>query len=309
MGVTFAHVAEEWYEHGVHERGWKDSTRRDYRSALNVHLLPPFGAMELETISARTIEAWRTRAIRDEGLPRRTAIKLVAVWHGIFERARKLHALNANPVDDVERHRERYDPSSYDFYTADEIYALARAASSEQDGAIFLVAAFKGLRRGELVALRWRDVDFEGEAIRVERSVDRGVTGTTKSGKGRSVPMVEQVAQALARLGQREHFTGREDLVFPGSAGAHLDASALRRRYVDARKRANLRPIRFHDLRHTFGSLAINRGSIVQVQAWMEHADVDTTMRYLHHKSRRDDAKLLTTAFAVPESLPMGLAA
>jgi integrase len=184
-GVTFAHATEEWYEHGVHERGWKHSTRRDYRSALNVHLLPAFGAMQLETISARTIEAWRTRAIRDEGLPRRTGIKLVAVLHGIFERAHKLHALNANPVDDVERHRERYDPSSYDFYTAEEIYALARAASSEQDGAIFLVAAFTGLRRGELLALRWRDVDFEGEAIRVERSVDRRVAGTTKSGKGR----------------------------------------------------------------------------------------------------------------------------
>jgi integrase len=62
-------------------------------------------------------------------------------------------------------------------------------------------------------------------------------------------------------------------------------------------------------LRHTFGSLAINRGSIVQVQAWMGHADVDTTMRYLHHKSRRDDAKLLTTAFAVRESSPTGQAA
>jgi hypothetical protein len=74
------------------------------------------------------------------------------------------------------------------------------AAASEQDGAIFLTAAFTGLRRGELLALRWRDIDFEGEAIRVEGSVDRGVSGTTKSDKGRNVPMVEPVAQALARL-------------------------------------------------------------------------------------------------------------
>jgi integrase len=58
-------------------------------------------------------------------------------------------------------------------------------------------------------------------------------------------------------------------------------------------------------LRHTFGSLAINRGSIVQVQAWMGHADIDTTRRYLHHKSksRSDDAKLLSTAFAVKETV------
>jgi integrase len=79
---------------------------------------------------------------------------------------------------------------------------------------------------------------------------------------------------------------------------------------VDARQRAGLRPIRFHDLRHTFGSLAINRASIVQVQHWMGHADVDTTMCYLHHKSRSDDAALLATAFSVegPERLPSSAA-
>jgi integrase len=55
--------------------------------------------------------------------------------------------------------------------------------------------------------------------------------------------------------------------------------------------------LRFHDLRHTFGSLAINVASIVQVQAWMGHADIKTTMRYLHHKSRADDARLLSAAF------------
>jgi integrase len=72
----------------------------------------------------------------------------------------------------------------------------------------------------------------------------------------------------------------------------------LRRRFVEPRERAGLRPLRFHDLRHTFGSLAINRASIVQVQHWMGHADVETTMRYLHHKSRSDDAALLATTFA-----------
>jgi len=60
---------------------------------------------------------------------------------------------------------------------------------------------------------------------------------------------------------------------------------------------AGLRRLRFHDLRHTFGSLAINVASIVQVQAWTSHADIKTTMRYLHHKSRATDARLLSAAF------------
>lgn len=62
---------------------------------------------------------------------------------------------------------------------------------------------------------------------------------------------------------------------------------------------AGLPPLRFHDLRHTFGSLAINKASIIQVQAWLGHADIDTTMRYLHHKDRGDEAALLAGAFAV----------
>jgi integrase len=107
------------------------------------------------------------------------------------------------------------------------------------------------------------------------------------------VPMVPDVAAALARLGQRDHSIGDDDLVFVGELGGYLDASALRRRYVAAQHAAGLRRLRFHDLRHTFGSLAINRASIVQVQSWMGHADVDTTSRYLHHKSRADDAALL----------------
>lgn len=67
-----------------------------------------------------------------------------------------------------------------------------------------------------------------------------------------------------------------------------------------AAKRADLPALRFHDLRHTFGSLAINHASIVQVQNWMGHADIKTTMRYLHHKSRADEARALSQAFRTP---------
>ena len=89
--------------------------------------------------------------------------------------------------------------------------------------------------------------------------------------------------------------------MFAGEAGGYLDGSALRRRYKRARDAAGLRPLRWHDLRHTFGSLAINYASIVQVQAWMGHADIKTTMRYLHHKSRADEAKVLSQAFRTGE--------
>ena len=119
--------------------------------------------------------------------------------------------------------------------------------------------------------------------------------------------MVREVAEALARLGQRGYLLDREDPVFPGDGG-WLDGSALRRRFVAACERAELRVLRFHDLRHTFGSNAINRASLVQVQAWMGHVDSRTTMRYLHHKSLDAEADLLAGAFAVDQRERSGAA-
>src|SRR3954452_22822722 len=77
----------------------------------------------------------------------------------------------------------------------------------------------------------------------------------------------------------------------------HHEFSALRRRYDQALRRAGLRPLRFHDLRHTFGTRTIARADIRRVQEWMGHADVQTTMKYLHYVPRHDDAALVADAF------------
>jgi integrase len=202
-----------------------------------------------------------------------------------------------NAVLAVERTPVRYS-GDYDLYSREEIDALVRHAISEQDAAIFATAAMTGLRRGELVALRWREVDFAGQAIRVRGNYSHGEIVTPKSGKVRVVPMVPEVAQHLARLGQRERFTGDGQPVFTNDVGGHVDASAVRRRYAAACKRAGLRPLPFHSLRHHFGSVAVNRASLVQVQAWMGHSHIQTTARYLHHRSQATDAALLAEAFA-----------
>src|SRR6185436_17986763 len=107
-------------------------------------------------------------------------------------------------------------PGAIDVFSPEEVHALVRAADSEQDAAIYLTAAFTGLRQGELVALRWRDVDFPGSAIRVRASFTNGHLTSPKSGKVRSVPMAPQVAEVLARLSQRDLFTDDDDVVFAG---------------------------------------------------------------------------------------------
>jgi integrase len=190
-------------------------------------------------------------------------------------------------------------------FSPEEVWALVRAASSEQDRAIFLTAAFTGLRMGELLALRWRDVDFTGATIRVRGSYAAGHLTTPKSGKVRAVAMAPDVATVLAQLGHRGNWVGDDDLVFAGKFDSYLDGAALRRRYKEALSRAGLRPLRFHDLPHTFGTRMIAKADIRRVQEWMGHADIQTTMRYLHYAPRAEDARLVAEAFAV-DSPPGG---
>ncbi len=163
-------------------------------------------------------------------------------------RIQHVWGLPVNPLASVEKQRQR-SSGDIDVFSPEEVMALARAGACEQDAAIYMTAAFTGLRRGELIALRWRDVDFAGSLIRVRASYAGSQLTTPKSGKVRSVPMAPMVAEALARLAQRELFVSDDDLVFAGETGGYLDGSALRRRYAGALERAGLRPVRFHDLR------------------------------------------------------------
>jgi len=123
---------------------------------------------------------------------------------------------------------------------------------------------------------------------------------TEKIPKGKkvgSVPMIPDVADALARLKDREHFTDDDDLVFPNTVGEFMDNWSLRKRYYKALEDAGLRRIRFHDLRHAFGSMAIRKLDPHTVQTYMRHAHYSTTQRYLHHQPRPEHARLLQEAF------------
>jgi integrase len=299
-GARFEDAAAEWLRYVEHDRDVKPSTLRHYRSTVAAHLLPAFAGQRIEDITAAQIEGWRAGLAGANGKPisNRTRNSALSTLQGVLERSRKVFGLPHNPAADVEPLRERYDATRFSFYSPEQVHALVRAAADEQDGAIYLTAAFTGLRRGELVALCWQDVDFEREAIRVRGSYAAGELTTPKSGKGRAVPMVPQVAETLAKLSQREHWTGDEDLVFPGLVGGYLDGSALRRRFLEAQHRAGLPTLRFHDLRHTFGTLAARSAeSLIELKEWMGHAEVRTTQRYTHYREQRDAAKRLARAF------------
>ena len=295
-GKTFRDAAQEWLAYCENVRDCKASTLRDYRNMVRV-LVREFGDRKVEAITSEDIELW----VSGYGGSNRTRQKYLVCLGSIFKRAMKVYGLPRNPADLVERPRVRR-AAKIDVLRPEEVLALVRAAESEQDAAIFHTAAFAGLRMGELLALRWRDVDFTRRTIHVRENWTQGETTTPKGGTERAVPMAEEVAERLARLGQREHFVADDDLVFCTARGQHVGYKSLKERYRAALRAAGLREdFRFHNLRHTFGSTVIRHADSREVMEWMGHADLTTTRRYLAFVDREDAAKRVSEAFRLEE--------
>ena len=186
---------------------------------------------------------------------------------------------------------------------------LASHAADTQDRALYTLAGFTGLRLGELLALRWDDLSFSARLVHVRRSYTRGQVKTPKSGRVRSVPMIDQVIAPLDALSQRGQFTAPKDLVFANIVGDPIDESALRRRFYAALDRAGLKRVRLHDLRHSYCSLAVRAYRLDEVKAYAGHADIAMTMRYVHHVPAHDAAdrlsRVVTEATVLPAVLPI----
>jgi integrase len=144
-GATFADAAAEYLRYIEQDRGRKPSTLRGYRSAISAHLLPAFGSMPVEAVTTEVIERW---VVSFGGSPR-TRNKLLIQLHGILRRARKAYGLPTNAAAEVEKFPQKRS-GEIDVFSPEEVWALVRAARSSQDAAIFLTAAFTGLRMGEL---------------------------------------------------------------------------------------------------------------------------------------------------------------
>jgi integrase len=308
-GVSFADVAQGWIDYIEFDRKRKRGTVAGYRSMLRRHLLPEFAERPVGTISTSEIDSYRRELVADGSLSDRSINKLLTQLQGIFGFAQRVHGLPQNPASAVDRQPQRRS-GDIDVLSVAQVEALARAATSAEDAALYRVAAYTGLRQGELRALRWCDVDFAGSFVYVRRSYTSGELGLPKSGRVRSTPLIDEAASALASLSQRGEFTGEDDLVFPGQSGSFQDESALRRRFQAACARAGLGHFRFHDLRHTFGTIAVQAFPISDVQGYMGHADLSTTLVYVHHQPRRDAAERLNQVvaeareFDSPLSLP-----
>jgi integrase len=168
---------------------------------------------------------------------------------------------------------------------------------------VVLTAAMTGLRRSELLGLRWRDVDWEAQRLRVRSAYvlgEHSTAGKSDLSTRRSVPLADRVLAELDRWSQRTVFTGDNDLVFAHPQTGHpLDGTKVSRRFKAACRAASVRPVRFHDLRHTFATrLAASGQPLRTIQEFLGHADAKTTQIYAHYAPSEQEVAMVNAAFA-----------
>jgi integrase len=181
-------------------------------------------------------------------------------------------------------------------YRRDPLAAQQDQEENDQLAELIRFAAYTGLRQGELVVLQWSDINFEEQTATVERALSGSTITSPKSGKLRVVPLGTPAIAALKRLCDRPNFRAPDDYVFATLSGDRPDASALRRRYNQARDAAGAPVLMFHGLRHTAASLFIRHMDVAEVKAIMGHASVKTTERYLHARRASDLVDKVTQA-------------
>jgi integrase len=171
---------------------------------------------------------------------------------------------------------------------------------------LILTAAMTGLRQSELIGLRWRDVDWAAQRIRVRNTFvdgEHSSVGKSDLSTRRSVPLADRLAGELDRWSQRTIYGRDDDLVFAHpQLGRPLDGSKVSRGFRDSCVEAGVRQIRFHDLRHTFATrLAASGQPLRAIQEFLGHADIKTTQIYAHYAPSQHEVQMVNEAFS-PES-------
>jgi integrase len=285
-------------------RGRKKSHRLTVASDLHNHVEPFFGEKEIARIEPRDIERYIAAKLRT--LAPKTVRNHLNTMHSLFEIGLRLGWCVGNPVKLADRPVIKTTETRIKFLDQTELEMLLAASYPDDawgrlEPILYLTAAMTGLRQGELLGLRWRDVDLQARRVRVVSPFVRGEFGDPKSeGSGRSVPLAARVAQALGELRARSCYRHDSELVFcHPESGNPLDRSKLVRRFKQATVRAGVREVTFHELRHTFGTRMAAAGVPLRtLQHWMGHADSKTTQVYAHYQPAAAEADVVDAAFS-----------
>ena len=261
---------------------YKPSAIRSYEFELRKRVLPELGHLRLSAVTRNRIQDLVERLI-SEGFAPSTVGNAVLPLRAIYRRATERGDVVANPTLKLRlpadrRRRDRVARPA-------EVTALLAALSAEHR-ALWATAIYAGLRRGELQALRWPEVDLSHGLIRVEASWDRvaGLVDPKSRSGERTVPLPSALRAHLVRHHLRQSSDG-EGFVFTGrSGGRPIDAAAAIRRARRAWEKAGLAPLTLHECRHTYAALMIAAGvNAKALSAYMGHSSITVTLdRYGH---------------------------
>jgi integrase len=298
--LTFAAFAERWLTDYLPGRGLKLTTEEGYRQTIRKHLLPYFGRYELQVLAQQPelVDRYVSLKIR-EGYAPKTVVNQLLCLQVMLKRAVRWRLIERNPVTDCER--PRLEQAELNVLSEVEIAKLwsgygeleAEAKPTEQlwwrlARTLTFVALGTAMRRGELLAVRWGDVQLREGQLTVREALVRGRFTTPKSRAGRRLlELGPRTRELLAEHWRQSAYQADEDLVFCHPLkGTPLDPARLARCYLrPALKRAGIaKPFRpFHDLRHTaltHEAAAGNPMAYVQLKAG--HSQSAITDRYIH---------------------------
>lgn len=271
--LTFAEYAETWFAEGETRRRWRPRTLIQYRSIAK-RLKGFFGPYPLAAIRPRHIAEYV--AEQASTYEASTVSRDLSLLHDVFKSAKREELIETNPVEGAEhpklpkRHWRILEPV--------EVARVAKAFTDEQARTAFLTLVLTGIRRGELQALKWRDVDLVESVLRVRDSkTEEGV---------RAIALSPSLAEALWQHRRRSNFQGDNERVFcHPTRGSVYREDVFAEKFRSALKAAGItdyvRP--FHDLRHTaITNDAAAGASPIALMAKAGHTDMKITRRYLH---------------------------
>lgn len=254
---------------------------------LRKWILPVFGQRILQRINSQEFESFLDRLVTKEGLSSGTRNRVRAVLHKLYNDAKRQGLVPFNPVSNALVWKERQQTFDY-WQTMEECLAYLEHAETEYSSFyVFAVLALNtGARVGELIALHNQDVDLRNRRIhifKIKEYRNGEICKRTKGGGDRWLGMNDEVYQVLVKHRQSSKFNGPNDFVIHELDGKSVDASTVRRRHWRVCKKAGLRKLRVHDLRHTFAShFVMNGGSLHDLQALLGHSSPTMTQRYAH---------------------------
>lgn len=293
--TTLREYADRWLDTRRNRMGepLKPRTKALYRGLLDSVILPSLGDYPLPAITPDMVDDWHENLLPDAPTRRAHAYTLL---HGIMKSAAtsRRRLIDSNPCQ--VQHATKVDRAGVTVpATVAELEAIADAMPERFRLAV-LIAGWAGLRFGELTELRRRDLDVTGKrpVLRVSRAVvwlkGNTIVQTPKSAAG--IRVLNLPASLRAEIVEHlDRFTGPEPdaLLFPALSGGHLNSSSLMKPYRKARVAAGRPDLRWHDLRHTHGTLVARVANLVENMARQGHSTAAASLRYQHAAAARDE--------------------